>query len=278
MKHRSLTLITPEKPNRLDVQKEMMPFHEFERTGLDNSYVKNVDKTEEARALHLKCFPRETQPFLEFCLVWSGLPVIFETDVPDLRNRHQYGWIRIGDNADVQEIIYRTNPDRKWTSWEIGGRYRTFYQPKSGSSSDVSMRKDSIDFEDMYEKERQRASAIWENVHGLVGDFDNYNTLKVFKNDIYPNDQEMAYKAYSAQPQVQLIRSHGRDLSWLTIDHFTQPLEEYVTNRIVEQCMTNALLFGGTWYENDRDWDKTYTRVVDAAPDDYWFTVIDYLI
>ncbi|HEX5676450.1 MAG TPA: hypothetical protein VFX91_00630 [Alcanivorax sp.] len=49
MSHFSLLVITDQKPTEQTLEKALMPFHEFECTGLDNEYVQNIDRTEEAR-------------------------------------------------------------------------------------------------------------------------------------------------------------------------------------------------------------------------------------
>lgn len=50
-------------------------------------------------------------------------PIIEGDAEPDLEGTHKWGWIRMKD-GHVIEAIDRTNPNKQWDCWVIGGRWR----------------------------------------------------------------------------------------------------------------------------------------------------------
>lgn len=47
MSHFAVLVVTDSKPSAKDLARILLPWHEFECTGLDNKYVVDVDKTNE---------------------------------------------------------------------------------------------------------------------------------------------------------------------------------------------------------------------------------------
>jgi hypothetical protein len=53
---------------------------------------------------------------------WYGMEIVEGDAQPDLEDKHKYGWCRVVD-GEVTELVDRTNPNKKWDWWVIGGRY-----------------------------------------------------------------------------------------------------------------------------------------------------------
>lgn len=198
MSHFSVIVITPgpRPPDEdADIAPLLQPYHEFECTGTDDQYVKDVDETEEARAgyesdtvtrlkspngelhppydakfyreptaIELKIIqdplshergnishdsrdwedgrgyrpkvrfvpdgweevevPRSSvETFAEYCESYYGRTPVFHGQRPNLAGPHKYGYTLLDANGDVERVINRTNPDKTWDWWVVGGRW-----------------------------------------------------------------------------------------------------------------------------------------------------------
>jgi hypothetical protein len=176
MSHFSVLVITDEEPVDGVLEKALQPYHEYECTGIEDEYVVNVDKHDEALALYAKetrsrwkdtagnlhdpyddRFYRELTPEE----IKAHGPMPFGTGCGNGISWHSRDW---GDgkgyrakakmkaaDAGMEEVSIpaskvetidqwakdwggwergpdgrffdRTNPNRKWDWWSVGGRY-----------------------------------------------------------------------------------------------------------------------------------------------------------
>lgn len=100
----------------------LQPFHEFECTGIDDEYVKDVDETDEARKEYEEqC---DSYPsFTEFLQEWYGRETVPHGEQPDLSGAHKYGYALLDERGEVVKVIDRTNPNKTWDWWVVGGRW-----------------------------------------------------------------------------------------------------------------------------------------------------------
>lgn len=54
---------------------------------------------------------------------WSGIPLIPHGEEPDLAGEHKYGYALLDETGGVVKVVDRTNPNKKWDWWEVGGRW-----------------------------------------------------------------------------------------------------------------------------------------------------------
>lgn len=200
MSHFVIAVLT-EKGTVEEVERLMAPYHEFECTGWDDSYVQNIDITEKAREayenatsrmlkleeLRLSAYddmfyreptederakigffggtggngefswhskdwndgqgyrtrirhvpegwveievPRsETQSFAEFIEDWYGYKTIVVGSQPNLEKEHKFGYAEIDEAGEIFRVIDRTNPNKFWDYWVIGGRWNDYLIP-----------------------------------------------------------------------------------------------------------------------------------------------------
>ncbi|MBA9067468.1 hypothetical protein FHR71_001198 [Methylobacterium sp. RAS18] len=201
MSHFSVLVVTTEEPTNDVLSRILMPWHEFECTGLDNEFVQSIDQTadkraeyeaetktrlrspdgelfspyenrfyrdpteEEAKAIgplggsgwsgsfsyssrdwgdgrghrsKVKFVPegftevevpaREIQSFRAWVEEYTGRPVVPFNETPN-KEEHKFGCILLTADGDVYKVIDRTNPNKKWDWWVLGGRWSGMLAP-----------------------------------------------------------------------------------------------------------------------------------------------------
>lgn len=146
--------------NSAHLQVLMQPYHEFECTGEDDIYVQDVDVTKEAIENGLDCFGLEEKT------------VQNENDL-DREGAHKYGYAIVDSDGNILKAINRTNPNKKWNWYEVGGRWSKTLVCKSGHRADYAKLHD-IDFEAIRHTQAERAmrvyrtfQEVWETVAKL---------------------------------------------------------------------------------------------------------------
>lgn len=141
MSHFSVLVITEQEPTEELLEKVMLPWHEFECTGLDNEYVLDVDRTDEAKKEFAERDDKD-EGFAEWFEGCYGTKIVRSEGEIDKAGDHKYGYCLVDGEGNLIRYIDRTNPNRKWDYWRIGGRYRAKLQAKalttSGRATDPS--------------------------------------------------------------------------------------------------------------------------------------------
>jgi len=126
-----------------EVEAQLQPYHEFECTGTNDQYVIDVDKTDEARADYEAHRDDPDYPtFRAFLEGWYGADkVIGPGQEPDRNGEHKYGFVRVNASGEVIQYIDRTNPNKRWDYWRVGGRWGDFFLLKPdthGERADIA--------------------------------------------------------------------------------------------------------------------------------------------
>ncbi|EJU15135.1 hypothetical protein LH128_00090 [Sphingomonas sp. LH128] len=116
MSHFTVAVFTAEKPSDEQLTAILQPWHEYECTGIDDEYVVDVDVTDEMRADFEK-YADEGQTFEDFVPDWSSAEVL-----------------------EDGRCIRRTNPNKKWDWWTVGGRWTGLLTLKQGATGDLGHR------------------------------------------------------------------------------------------------------------------------------------------
>ncbi len=117
-----------------EVERMLAPFHEFECTGEDDEFVQNVDRTEEVRAA-ISDRKDKTGTVAEYVEGYYGWkPVLGDAKI-DIQSTHKYGWARFTEAGELVEAFDRTNPNKKWDWWTIGGRWSGYFPVRHSGAS-----------------------------------------------------------------------------------------------------------------------------------------------
>lgn len=375
MSHFTCLVVTDENPTTEVLSQTLMPWHEFECTGLDNEYVVDVDETEKLRdewregttrryvdpdGVHHDPYddrfyrdptPAEQEQKGQFLrtgfgggLSWHSrdwgdgrgyrakihfLPNGWEEiDVPtpevqtfrhwvvDWTERPQvlpgghekYGFIEVtglGPSGEVIRVVDRTNPNKRWDWWAVGGRWPDRLTMKNGRRCD-QCRLSDLDLEGM------RTTRITER-RGYVRD-------AIGKVGLAMGEAEEIWKRYvpalaAERKAWNAARHEGTPVAWaawidaLPKDHVVY--EANRTHRLVRELddygvpedapdlsewiesppaiTSHAYVLNGEWHERGEmgwwavvhdpqqrtKWEDEVSDMVAGLRPDQWLSVVD---
>lgn len=103
------------------LEEVMMPYHEFECTGIDQ-YIQDIDITDEVRKEGLDYYGLEDR-------------VVSDESQIDLKDAHKYGYA-IMQNGELVKAIDRTNPNKRWDWYVAGGRWSGYFGRDEGTKAE----------------------------------------------------------------------------------------------------------------------------------------------
>lgn len=291
-----------------NVEQQLAPYHEFECTGINDQYVQDVDVTEELAA------KIKGGKSLESALDWYGLAdkvVASEAEVQKVGDEcpHKYGYAIVQDDKLIKAVS-RTNPNRKWDWWVVGGRGSGYLKLKDGAvgelgdkgimgscaddgpgRADIALKRD-IDFAGMRDEAGEKAAKRWDKAAAakvaawLAEDatWTNWDDVRQQAGSI-----EAARETYNAQPPVAAIKAAFKGEFFLQPDQFLASREDYVQAARDRACAPYAVVKDGQWIakgemgwfgmSNDdvsqEDWNRKVNELFDSLSDDTLLTVVD---
>ena len=294
------------------IEQQLQPYHEFECTGTNDQYVQDVDVTEELRERMTGDEP-ET---LEAALDWHGLAdkMVSDESEVDREDDHKFGFAVVKDGQLIK-AVNRTNPNKKWDWWVVGGRQGGFLKLKQGAEGYLCKRfgqifdaeyrtvpsdngradqclKGAADFDGMRDEAAQEAGERWDKAHAALtkaGASTVWRTWEQCHEEDHKDDFEKARQAYHAQPSVPAIKDAFPGEYFLSADEFQVSREQYVQAARDRAVAPYALVKDGQWYAKGEmgwfgmsddmlsqdDWNTKVNELLDSLPDDTLLTVVD---
>lgn len=315
MSHFSVMVVTDSEPTGEILESVMQPYHEFECTGVDDKYVQNVDRTEEAKAKYAEYLaekPDKPESFFAWVCAWYGLERVLSKLAPDYEKTHKYGYVRVGDDGEVVEVIDRTNPNKKWDYWRVGGRYRSKLQVKENVTTAVAS-------EPSYEWQGRDIPVGFDSACVADIDFDKMKALVVQARKDWVqqciNKCGLSREAFEAgckqqkeshakwmelppdtRPRgyeyKQWLRESGyvnladaMEGNWELPDNGDMPIDEWIES--APPLTAFAVVKDGNWYERGRmgwwacvsdeddQWDDKFNELVASLQPTQWITFLD---
>lgn len=237
---------------------QLAPYHEFECTGLDDEYVQDVDITEDILSILTKVNEDGKTKTLQEALEWHGLENRIVSDLSEVETDgdHKYGWALVQNNQLVK-AVKRTNPNKKWDWFEIGGRWTGFLKLKPGRKGKVGEpgrmtqpasagRADSalfcdIDIEEMRNEAGDNAYARWIRARRVApGLWESWVSVRNRYDSI-----DAAREFYNGQEEIKALNKGD---FWSDKDQFLTDHGTYVKNARNAALSTFAILYQGRWY------------------------------
>lgn len=199
-----------------------------------------------------------------------------------------YGEVEVDADGKFVKLIKRTNPNKHWDWWVIGGRWSGFLQLRDGSKADQA-RIGAVDIEGMRDAAAKKAGELWDKVAAATLDMEQPTTFEGMR-ELHDNI-DAAREAYWAQPAIVAIkeafpRSFGLETQLAALG---QTREDCLTKARNGALSTFAAIVDGKWVERGQmgwfgmsfnekpqdDWDEQLSAAIDAAGPDAWLTVVD---
>jgi hypothetical protein len=177
------------------IEKILAPYHEFECTGVVDEFVKSVDCTADVRA-ELANREDKTESVAEWIEDNHGWKFVAEGEQPDLEGRHKYGWFRVDSAGELVEAFDRTNPDKKWDWWVIGGRWSGYFPSRTVQAVESTVDAELRVAEEAFEERRK-------NRTGAQGEHEELLLLRRRVDAL----SKLAFAGRRRQPGVRLGRA-----------------------------------------------------------------------
>lgn len=294
-----------------DPERQLAPFHEFECTGVDDEYVKSIDETEEYRSEYAASEEKQTMSFKQYLNEYHEFPIVHTGDLPDHANAHKYNYIKLDANGEVLRVIRRTNPNKKWDWYSLGGRWTGFFKVKDGSKHNIGrpgimtppakpgygdqLLKKDIDFDGMRKEAYDEAVAKYDQLASLFpgGAIPKIErTWKEFteSKDWEEKGPEWCRNEYNSQSGIVEFREALKQTKispFTSLSDYQCTREEKGQKAADNAIATFAVLKDGVWYEkgemgwfacvsNEKaDWGNEFKALIDSVPDDTLISVYD---
>lgn len=274
-----------------NVDRQLAPYHEYECTGYNDQYVQDVDVTQEV----LNSVKDDTPSALYAALSDYGLEKCVVEDESQVEKigddaPHMWGYAVV-KNGKLVKAVDRTNPNKKWDWYVIGGRWSNSLYLKTGASSDSAYKRD-IDFDSMRDAAGQKAARFWDKaaaakVAAGLETTTLWESWKTVRTRHEP-DYDAARAEYGTQPVVVALRAVF-DNPFLDIDQYLVPREQYIQQARDKATVRYAVVKDGQWFAmgdmgwwgmsddkvSQEDWNRKVNEMLDALPDDTLITVVD---
>ena len=300
-----------------DIEKQLQPYHEFECTGVDDEYVQDIDRTADVEE-NVQRFMKEgcegSEPMsrmdaLTKTLEYQGLEDRVVTSLDHLHKEkdHKYGYVLLDASLPLgYKYIDRSNPNRKWDWFKVGGRWGGYFKLKANGAESDQARKDEIDFEGMRAEAAERARMIYRKFHAFLDEHElaqplSWETVKnthfeaagVTKdekgewNHEHPGFKfalEQSRKVFNGQAAIKALAvCKDEDLRWLGV--FDDGLLERLLTMTEDEMMARArkqavclfaMVKDSQWYE--RGTMGWWGCVRDEKDEDEWLNEFTKLI
>lgn len=279
-----------------DFEEQLAPYHEFECTGNDE-YVQDLDVTDEVRA-------RIEKDGLQEGLEWFGLEdrVVESEDEVDKSDPHKYGYAVVRDGKLIK-AVNRTNPNKKWDWYVVGGRWTGYFPLKPGITPVLGrpgifgapaevrtgdqVRLKDIDVERARREAEGEAATEFDHWQAIVSEHGRPESWASVRERV--TDVDVARKEYNGQPAIKVFNASERFFLQCPVEVFGFDREVYLRRRRNNALVPFAVVKDGKWYEkgsmgwfgmvaDEKDaegWSAQFQRLLDDLPPDTMLTMVD---
>lgn len=225
---------------------------------------------------------RELSSFIEFVEDYTGRPVVKTGEPIDVNGAHKWGHILVGDDGSVR-VIDRTNPNKKWDYYTLGGRYSGLLLLKSGGRADAARKRD-IEFTWMQTTGERAARERFSLYELATRGLEPHKSWPTIRDETEGIDN--AHKAYHAQPAIKALRELEAT-KWFDADDFLVGREAYVRDAGRRAMATFAFVRDGKWHEEGNmgwwacvsnenpDWLEEFESMLAEVGDDELIQIFD---
>jgi hypothetical protein len=228
------------------------------------------------------------EPITHWIEGWYGHKVVKFGKKPDLAKEHKYGYVLLNADGTIAKVVDRTNPNKKWDGYQVGGRWNGFFKLKpqaigagvvgnpglnstnadyehpGSDRADGGVMLKEIDLEGMRQEAEERAAKAYDAISAVTASIGGNtwtpwsDVLKKFgildedeaeDSEIEEGGIEAARLFYHDQAAVKALRSDKITRDYWEIDNFLVSREEYLKSARAGAIATFAVLKDGQWFE-----------------------------
>lgn len=232
-----------------NVKEQLQPYHEYECTGIEDQYVVDVDRTDEAKA-------------------------DYEKYGSNFDSFEQYVEYEYGTAVVDGRVLIKTNPNAKWDWWVVGGRWSGWLGKDEGVRSD-------FDFEQLRNKAALEASADYQRLRPKEIEPPSIGWVEWRENS---PDIETARRTWREHPFNAAVREVD---VWAEYESLFVDEATYVNKARQSAVVPFAMVTEGQWsakgdmgwfahVSNERtDWPDFVNQFLDDMTADMKLTVVD---
>ena len=249
---------------------------------------------------------RELMSFRDWVTDWTGKKVVRPGEQPDISNgeAHKYGYVLVDAAGEVVKIIERTNPNKKWDWWQVGGRWGGLL--RVGGEHADSGKKSALDLaamaEDSRRERREGVMKVYGEIQAKTGLDTNAITARWARFAALHTDLRAQWEASGKgvrlwdwmpeqSPEFKALQDEGISnigFGWSSANVPTSELDPFAWCEKAPALSTFAFLtLDGQWCEKGEmgwwacvsgekaDWPEQHAALLAAVPDDCFVTVVD---
>lgn len=247
----------------------------------------------------------QLKSFADWAADYYGVEIVPFGQIPDEDEKHKYGYILLDAANDVLKVVDRTNPNKEWDWWVIGGRWSGFLQLKPGATGQLGERgvmgshfadgpgradsavKGNIDFDGMRNAAANKAALQWDKAAAARAGR-TWHTWEHVRDVLHAGDLDAARKVYHAQEAKEAVAA-ALDHPWDGVDEYLTPRETYIQQARDRAIAPYALVKDGQWVAKGQmgwfgmssddisqdDWNRKVNELLESLPDDTLLTLVD---
>ena len=222
----------------------------------------------------------------EWVAGYYGHAIVPYGQSPDLEGPHKYGYTLVDAAGEMVATFDRTNPNKKWDWYEVGGRWSGFFKTFVGKVDQC--RKGLVDIEGMRNEAGVKAAEKFDKFLWLSAGCAPLVPWAVVNEWMFKDDMEAARKYYGDQPIVKAFRA-DEEARWWNLEDFECGREKYIQDAREKALRTFAVVKDGQWYEkgkmgwwacvadekDEEKWTAEFNTLIDGLPDDTLLTIVD---
>lgn len=303
MSHFDLLVIGQDLIDVGNIDKMLAPYHEFETTGIEQ-YIQEIDITDSTLEDYQKFLNRKLvdedynkdhnySTLKEYIENYEMINVIQQQEMSclDISNEHKFRYA-IFNGDELVKVIRRTNPNRKWDCYSVGGRWSNSLKCKEAArmmgmaftdsanafeenAADI-VRIDYIDFHKMKENAKAERRELWKQV---IYDFFESEHPFIFN--------KLNELRYSCLQELKSLQEHWRKQNNQWRKERSNNFADWVSDNVKHPfCFYEffSRVKSSTDYENIKDWIDAALPIMPFALLDesgwhgraemYWFGLI----
>lgn len=267
MSHFVGLVITEMQPSEKDLQTLLLPWHEYECTGIE-AYIEFKDRTEDV-----------TKDWKED--VKKGSPLTLKAYA------EQQGY----EVRDDGKIGHMTNPNAKWDWWAIGGRWNGWLEKNQFQLGELPL-------EQLHREAETRAAKDYDEKHAIIAGrpVDSWETVVARHKEKNGGKEstkmvDAARKEYWEQPVMTDL--HAKKISiWDGIEQYLVSKEEFLRRARLSAVLPYVIVHNGEWYERGQmgwwgmssgdksveEWSTKVSALLNDLSSETWITVVDFHI